>query len=106
MSCPHAILGACCIYARLRSQLGCVDYCNKHGLKEPQWGQEIPNGDERKHKVWVVIGKMKFEADPLSSLSQAQEKVAGKVVDLFKMQGHAETIKMVESQMNESRKGP
>ena len=56
--------------------------------------------------MWVVIGKMKFEADPLSSLSQAQEKVAGKVVDLFKMQGHAETIKMVESQMNESRKGP
>ena len=89
----------------MRSTGLCVDYCKNHGLKEPQWGQEIPNGDERKHKVWVVIGKMKFEADPLSSLSQAQEKVAGKVVDLFKAQGHAETAKMVESKVNGSRDG-
>ncbi len=75
-----------------------VDYCNDHGMPTPQWGQELSNGDVRKHKVWVVIGKMKFEIPvPFSSLSQAQERVAGKVVNQFKAQGHAEALKTVVS---------
>ncbi|PIL32569.1 hypothetical protein GSI_05272 [Ganoderma sinense ZZ0214-1] len=74
------------------------DYCNQHGMPTPQWGQELTNGDVRKHKVWVVIGKMKFEIPvPFSSLSQAQERVAGKVVDQFKAQGPVEALKTVVS---------
>ena len=69
-------------------------------MPTPQWGQELSNtnGDVRKHKVWVVIGKMKFEIPvSFSSLSQAQERVAGKVVDQFKAQGPVEALKTVGS---------
>ena len=55
----------------------------------PKWCHEIAPGSstsgEPKYKVWVVIGKTKFELPVMfKSLSQGQEKIAKKVVDQFK----------------------
>ena len=69
-------------------------------MPAPQWGQELSNDDVKKHKVCVVIGKMKFEIPvPFSSLSQAQERVAGKVVSQFKEQGLTQALKTVGSKV-------
>ncbi|KAI0367916.1 hypothetical protein BV20DRAFT_981087 [Pilatotrama ljubarskyi] len=61
------------------------DYCRTAGMPTPQFCHEILKGEhagEPKHKVWVIIGKMKFELPiEFSSLSQGQEKVAKKVLD-------------------------
>ena len=65
-----------------------VDYCNTTQISQPQWSHEIIKGNgtgEPKHKVWVVIGKTKYELPiTFSSLSQGQEKIARKVVDQLK----------------------
>ncbi|KAI0072242.1 hypothetical protein K474DRAFT_1701087 [Panus rudis PR-1116 ss-1] len=60
-----------------------IDHCNKNGLPVPEFHNEIVSGDgENKHKVWVVIGKRKFELQTtFSSLSQGQKKVAEKVLE-------------------------
>ena len=65
-----------------------VDYCNTNQISQPQWCHEIIKGNgtgEPKHKVWVVIGKTKFEL-PITfpSLSQGQERIAKKVLDQLK----------------------
>ncbi|TBU39205.1 hypothetical protein BD309DRAFT_872776 [Dichomitus squalens] len=76
------------------------DYCNEHHLPTPQWCHEMPKDQpgEKKHKVWVVIGKMKFELPvTFSSLGQGQEKVAKKVVDQFKAHGHGDAAKWARS---------
>ena len=55
----------------------------------PQWCHEIPKDQqgEKKHKVWVVIDKTRYELPVMfSSLSQGQEKVAKKVVDQLKVE--------------------
>ncbi|KAI0641758.1 hypothetical protein C8Q79DRAFT_919018 [Trametes meyenii] len=67
------------------------DYCQKHGMSAPQFCHEIQKGEsagEPKHKVWVIVGKMKFELPiTFASLTQGQEKVAKKVLDQF-LQSH------------------
>ncbi|KAI0667446.1 hypothetical protein C8Q78DRAFT_982101 [Trametes maxima] len=67
------------------------DYCQKHGMSAPQFCHEIQKGEsagEPKHKVWVIVGKMKFELPiTFASLTQGQEKVAKKVLDQF-LQAH------------------
>ncbi|KAI0739634.1 hypothetical protein C8Q80DRAFT_1124013 [Daedaleopsis nitida] len=65
------------------------DLCMQNNQGLPQWRHEIVKADggkgEPKHKVWVVIGKTKFELPvTFTSLSQGQEKIAKKVVDQFK----------------------
>ncbi|KAI8976408.1 hypothetical protein BD414DRAFT_539383 [Trametes punicea] len=61
------------------------DHCRTTGLPTPQFCHEILKGEqagEPEHKVWVIIGKTKFELPvTFSSLSQGQEKVAKKVLD-------------------------
>ncbi|OJT06754.1 hypothetical protein TRAPUB_2391 [Trametes pubescens] len=57
-------------------------------MPTPQFCHEILKGEqagEPQHKVWVIIGKMKFELPiTFASLSQGQEKVAKKVLDQFR----------------------
>ena len=61
-----------------------LDYCKANKQPTPQWCNEIVKADgnsEPKHKVWVVIGKTKFELPvTFNSLSDGQEKLAKKVV--------------------------
>ncbi|KAI0822152.1 hypothetical protein BC628DRAFT_1422075 [Trametes gibbosa] len=61
------------------------DHCRNANLSAPQFCSEILKGEhvgEPQHKVWVIIGKMRFELPiTFSSLSQGQEKVAKKVLD-------------------------
>ncbi|KAI0631665.1 hypothetical protein C8Q77DRAFT_1159426 [Trametes polyzona] len=64
------------------------DHCRTTGMPTPQFCHEIQKGEhagEPQHKVWVIIGKMKFELPvAFSSLSVGQEKVAKKVLDSFR----------------------
>ncbi len=65
-----------------------TDYCNQCNKPTPQWYHEIIKGDvssDSKHKVWVIIGKTRFELPvTFPSLSEGQEKLAKKVVHQLK----------------------
>lgn len=54
-------------------------------MPAPKFCHEILKGEhagESQHKVWVIVGKTKFELPiTFTSLSQGQEKVAKKVLD-------------------------
>ncbi|KAI0357113.1 hypothetical protein OH77DRAFT_1519559 [Trametes cingulata] len=73
------------------------DHCRTAGMPTPQFHHEILKGEhagEPKHKVWVIIGKMKFELPiEFSSLSQGQEKVAKKVLDQLRQTQNAKAGK-------------
>lgn len=87
-----ALYGTCSLHLRFSrcvSQSACAtDHCRNAGMPTPQFCHEILKGEqagEPQHKVWVIIGKMKFELPiTFASLSQGQEKVAKKVLDQFR----------------------
>lgn len=61
-----------------------ADHCARASLAAPQFCNEIVTDEkgESKHKVWVVIGKQKYELPTkFNSLSQGQERVAKKVLE-------------------------
>ena len=59
-------------------------------MPTPKWCHEFSgntSSGEAKYKVWVVIGKTKYELPmTFTSLHQGQEKVAKKVVEQLKRQ--------------------
>ena len=59
-------------------------------MPKPKWCHEISgntSSGDPKYKVWVVIGKTKYELPmTFTSLNQGQEKVAKKVVEQLKRQ--------------------
>ncbi|KAJ3537225.1 hypothetical protein NM688_g6720 [Phlebia brevispora] len=60
------------------------DHCAKQSLSAPQFCNEVVTDDkgDSKHKVWVIIGKQKYELPiKFNSLSQGQERVAKKVLE-------------------------
>ncbi|KAH9849147.1 hypothetical protein C2E23DRAFT_888535 [Lenzites betulinus] len=61
------------------------DHCRSASLPAPQFCSETLKGEhggELQHKVWVIIGNMRFELPvTFTSLSLGQEKVAKKVLD-------------------------
>ena len=69
---------------RPNTSLCLIDHCKEVNLPEPEWRHEFSgytSWGERKYKVWVVIGKTKYELPmTFTNLHQGQEKVARKVV--------------------------
>ncbi|KAH9940613.1 hypothetical protein B0H21DRAFT_754394 [Amylocystis lapponica] len=64
------------------------DHCSTAGLSNPQFYNElVTEGQETKHKVWVIVGKQRLELPiTFSSLSQGQERVAKKVLEQLRSQ--------------------
>ncbi len=60
-----------------------IDYCAKSKLPPPEFCHEIAQGKgDSMHKVWIIIGKQKYELPvQYASLSQGQERVAKKVLE-------------------------
>ena len=72
-----------------------ADYCTTAGLSTPQFCNEmVTEGQETRHKVWVIVGKQRLELPiTFSSLSQGQERVAKKVLEQLRSQASSAAAK-------------